>query len=157
MALSPDILKEHFNQVKKCKVEWIVTKLENIKEDSCSSQFLIYIKWKNNNYFMRWEFPKKWCIIDSFNKLFFDWNINIWNKINYILDENYNPLEFDNSIVNISKIPYCTWNIIKETKTEINKPIIENNYLQNYYWYWIILILVLIIWVLVIKLIKAKK
>lgn len=49
MALSPETLKEHFENTNKCKINWKIEKVEKIKStDTCLSNLKIYIKWTDS-------------------------------------------------------------------------------------------------------------
>ena len=158
MALSPDMLKEHFNEVKKCKVEWKIIKMEDLNEDNCLNQRSISILWNDNNYYsIKGIFPKKWCIIDWYNKLFFEGDIKIWTDVSYIINEKNMPLDYYPWTVDIWNIPYCTWNIIKNTKEKSTSEIqnTKGNYnSQIYIFSWIIISLIIIIWFLSFKIYK---
>lgn len=114
MALSSDMLKEHFDQVEKCQIKWIIKKITRSPWESCYSNLKIYIEWNNNLYFMNGVLPEKDCIIDSFNIVFLEDDIKVWKEVNYFLDGNYLPLNYYSWTVDTSHIPYCTWNIVKE-------------------------------------------
>lgn len=155
MALSPDMLKEHFENTSKCKVKWTIYKVDSYENNWCSYNLKLYIKDNDINYVVNWILPKKDCIIDSFNIVFFEKDLTIWKNINYILDEKFFPLEFYSGTVNINNINYCTWNII-ENKNEKSIYEILNYNNQIYIFSWVILLLIIIIWLLSFKIYKSK-
>lgn len=151
MALSPDILKEHFEKVEKCKISWIIEKVQINNWGSCLSELKIYINSNNIIHKINWIMQKNDCIIDSYNKVFFENDLKIWRSVNFVLDQNYSPLEFYPDNIDTSNIPYCTWTIIKEREVKT----FEINNSQNYILIWLFF-LILIIWIIVFKIYKRK-
>lgn len=121
MALSPDILQEYFKQAQKCKISWKIEKIEISNQGQCSTEMIIFIKWENNDtHFMNATVSNKECILDSYYKIFFENDLNIWTKVEYILDtKNYHALGNNLENTNTDNIPFCT-----ENKIEIS----QNNY-----------------------------
>ncbi len=148
MALSPDMLKEYFEQAQKCKISWKIEKIEIWNKNQCLVDMRIFIKWENNKtHFMNATLLHKECSFDSYYKPFFEGDIKVWNQVEYILDEeNYRTFDYNTSVIDTENIPYCT-----ENKIEIP----ENIFSTNYYFLWFF-IFIIIMWALFIKFYKKK-
>lgn len=155
MALSPEMLKEHFEKISKCKVKWTIYKVDSYKNEWCSYSLKLYIKNNDTKYVVNGILPKKDCIIDTFNIVFFEKDIKLWKDVNYILDEKYFPLDFYSGTVETNNIPYCTWNIIREQKSENNNN--YNLYWANYFIFWSIILIIVSLVIILKKRKKAKK
>lgn len=149
MALSPDMLKEYFEQAQKCKISWKIEKIEIWNKNQCLVDMRIFIKWENNKtHFMNATLLHKECSFDSYYKHFFIDDIKIWTQVEYILDrENYRTFDYNTNIINTENIPYCTQN-----KMEIPK----NIFSPNYYIWWIIIFFLIIFWVWIFKIYKKN-
>jgi len=147
MALSPDMLKEYFEQAQKCKISWKIEKVQKNGEDQCSTNLTLFIKWENNKtHFMNISLLDKACSFDSYYKPFFEDDIKIWNQVEYILDKsNYYSFDYNTNTINTDNIPFCS-----ENKIEIP----QNNYnFEIFSW---IIFFSIIIWVLMFKIYKKN-